>query len=109
MVNTRRAGSGFELSSTVVLKASAFSWQAMSYHVDTKTAKEQYFLTTADLSRLPYESGGWGYGRARFYDPADLKELALEKYGEQGLMAKRQARQQKVRGGHVWCFPEPPV
>lgn len=74
----------------------------MSYHVDTKTAKEQYFLTTADLSRLPYESGGWGCGRARFYHPADLKELALEKYGEQGLMAKRQARQQKVRGGHAY-------
>jgi hypothetical protein len=68
------------------------------FNVTSKTAKEEFFLTPADLRELPRDTGGgWGCGGARFYRLDDLKAAALRKYGEEGLKRKREAKKERVR------------
>jgi hypothetical protein len=50
-----------------------------------------FFLDSADLDRLPYETGGWGAGRLRLYERAALAAAAERKFGAAGFAAKRAA------------------
>lgn len=63
--------------------------------VSSTHAKQQYFLTPADLAKLPCSliGGGLGCGApSRWYRPSDLQEAAHRKHGSMGLQIKQAMR-----------------
>lgn len=66
--------------------------------LSSSEAKQEYFLTAADLAEVPRQTlyGGFGTGRAMYlFDEDDLEAAALAKHGEIDLAKKRAARQKR--------------
>jgi len=66
--------------------------------VSTKEAKKEYFLTTADLATLSYESYGGGIGcgpPTKCYLHKDLVKTSVRKHGRAGVVKKLEARNKR--------------
>ena len=66
--------------------------------VSTKEAKKEYFLTTADLATLSYESYGGGIGcgpPTKCYVHKDLVKTSVRKHGRAGVVKKLEARNKR--------------
>mmetsp|Transcript_18704 Transcript_18704/g.27714 ORF Transcript_18704/g.27714 Transcript_18704/m.27714 type:complete len:231 (+) Transcript_18704:239-931(+) len=66
--------------------------------VSTKEAKKEYFLTTADLATLFYESYGGGIGCGppmKCYVHKDLVATSVRKHGRAGVVKKLEARHKR--------------
>ena len=68
----------------------------MSRLITASEAKDKYFLKPDDLVHLHFERGGWGCGQMKLYKVEEVKSLALQKYGEEGLNTKIHAKETRL-------------
>lgn len=64
--------------------------------ISAKEAKKQYFLSTEDLKRLPYEKQGW----TKLYRRAHLHQASLNKFGEDEYHRKQNKIQRKSKSSN---------